>query len=109
MSIAWSSDFFVAQLIFAVAQVQQHQEQAIAERRLTEISLCLAAYKADHGQYPTTLNDLTPAYLPAVPADLFTGNPPIYRPAAAGYALYSVGPDMIDNGGRGDDIPANVP
>jgi len=109
VSIAWSSDFFIAQLIFAIAQVQQHQEQAMEERRLTEISLCLAAYKADHGQYPAALNDLTPAYLAAVPADLFTGNPPIYHPAAAGYALYSVGPDMIDNGGHGDDIQVNMP
>jgi hypothetical protein len=36
--------------------------------------------------------------------DLFTGKELKYRQLEKGYLLYSVGPNMKDDGGEGDDI-----
>jgi len=69
--------------------------------RFLELELALHAYRLDHGVYPTTLTQLTPGYLPTLPIDPFSNNQPFkYRPnGKAGYLLYSVGPDAVDNGG----------
>ena len=63
-----------------------------------------------------TASTPSPTHLKAVPRDLFTGNALIYRPAANGYLLYSVGPNGKDDGGRGpedqpqgDDIVVRMP
>jgi hypothetical protein len=47
--------------------------------------------------------------LAAVPNDLFSGKPLVYRPAEKGYLLYSVGLNGKDEGGRsyGDDPPGD--
>jgi hypothetical protein len=81
-----------------------------------QIAYALAAYRSDNGHYPTKLDDLSPKYLAAIPGDLFSGKPLIYRPSADGYLLYSVGPNGVDDGGRGyddeppgDDLVVNIP
>jgi hypothetical protein len=83
------------------------------ERRLTQVNLALAAFKADHGAYPAALDELSPQHLPAIPIDLFSEKSLIYSRTQAGYALRSVGPNMQDDQGRtgkmGDDITADVP
>jgi hypothetical protein len=44
----------------------------IGERRVTAVSLAAQLYRADHGgRWPARLDDLVPAYLPAVPVDPF--------------------------------------
>ena len=43
--------------------------RSIAERRATAVSLATQLYRADHGRWPATLDELAPIYLPAVPAD----------------------------------------
>ena len=44
-----------------------------------------------NGRYPAKLEDLAPAYLAAVPGDLFSGKPLVYKPAEKGYLFYSFG------------------
>lgn len=68
-----------------------------------QVAMALAAYQADHGQYPETLTALQPKYLPTVPLDLFSGEPLIYEPDNKGYLLYSVGENGIDDGGQAKD------
>lgn len=62
--------------------------------------LALRAYRANHGQWPSRLDDLCPDYLDAIPNDPLTGRPYVYRPAEPEFVLYSVGKDRIDNQGR---------
>jgi len=72
-----------------------------AQDRLLMTACSLRAYELNHhGQYPSTLAQLVPAYLPSVPLDPFTASSPLsYRRTCAVYALYSVGPDMKDDKG----------
>jgi hypothetical protein len=45
------------------------------------------------------LAELAPSYLETVPVDPFDGQPLRYRTQGAGYVLYSIGPDLKDDGG----------
>ena len=81
-------------------RADQMTDRATAMRRMTVICLALSLHKADKGRYPQTLADLAPAYLKAVPTDIFTGKDFVYKPLENGYTLYSVGENGIDNGGE---------
>jgi hypothetical protein len=70
--------------------------------RLAEVALALAIYHADVGEYPETLEKLERKNL-EVPLDIFADGPLHYQKQGNGYLLYSVGPNMIDDGGRGRD------
>jgi hypothetical protein len=80
---------------------------------LDRVVLALELIKADKGHYPEKLEALTPDYLATIPKDRFSDGSLIYRLEPKGYVLYSVGPNMKDDGGRtkgdggdppGDDI-----
>jgi len=64
-----------------------------------ETAASLAAFRAMHGSYPATLEELVPEIMPELPPDPFTGDPLEYRRKGDGYVLYSVGPDRKDHGG----------
>jgi hypothetical protein len=71
-----------------------------AQLLLSECALGIERYRlANHDQLPATLQDLVPAYLPAVPVDPFDGKPLRYNRLPKGYLIYSVGKDCVDNGG----------
>ncbi len=73
------------------------------QQRVTEVALALAACKAEKGKYPEKLAVLKPHYLKKIPTDLFIEKPLHYKRTGEGYLLYSVGPDMKDDGGKGRD------
>jgi hypothetical protein len=84
--------------------------------RNSQIVFALAAYRLENARYPKKLDELVPRYLGRIPDDVFSGKPPIYKPSASGYLLYSVGPNGKDDGGRwifdeppGDDIAVRMP
>ncbi len=74
--------------------------------RLATASCGLAAerYRLAHGALPETLRDLVPTYLPEAPMDPFDGKPLRYKRLERGYAVYSVGPDGNDDGGKESNI-----
>lgn len=61
--------------------------------------LALRAYKARFGKYPRTLRDLRSGIGWELPADPFTSKDLVYKPVGGGFILYSVGYDLVDNGG----------
>ena len=86
------------------------QFRALTERRVAAIELAIRLYRADHqGNYPASLNELTPRYLPAVPLDpIAAGAMPMgYRPEAKPPVVYSVGEDGKDDGGT--SLPNDEP
>ena len=79
------------------------EETSVEERtEMSQIALALAAFKDEKGAFPQKLAELAPGYLPKVPNDLFIGQPLKYSRTANGYLLYSVGPNMKDDGGKND-------
>lgn len=74
--------------------------RAVVQDNLLLATLALQAYRAEHGSYPTALSALASVYLTRLPDDPFAVNGPLrYKRTAAGYVLYSIGPDGKDNGG----------
>jgi hypothetical protein len=95
--------FFAAIMMPAYRPFVTEHYEGKADGRLAATALALRLYAADHGgRYPGKLDELVPAYLPAVPLDpLATGGAPLKYSTAdpAAPSLYSVGEDGVDNGG----------
>ncbi len=75
-----------------------------AHFRALKIHLALERFLLDQGSLPSTLQELVPVYLNAVPIDPYSGDPLLYKvqpdPAPPGsYVIYSVGCDQHDHGG----------
>lgn len=66
---------------------------------MTKTAIAIDRYTQDHNVLPESLNELTPDYLPAIPPDLYDGQPLRYRKLDDSFQLYSIGPDGIDGGG----------
>ena len=67
---------------------------------LTLVAFALAGYRHDHGRYPGTLAQMFPNYIAEIPLDAFSDDNLLYRSDGNGYLLYSVGPNLQDDGGR---------
>ncbi len=95
------------------------EERNAATQSMVPVLFALAAYRADQGAYPAELTALVPKYLDAIPKDVYSGQPLRYKRKDAGYVIYCVGPNGVDNGGvaawdedhgpNDDDIPIRVP
>lgn len=75
--------------------------QHLAHRRMAATALAIRLFQVDHGHRPSTLSELIPDYLPAVPVDPLDpdAGPIRYRPQSDDPVLYSVSRDGKDNGG----------
>jgi hypothetical protein len=77
----------------------------------------LEAYQRDHdGNYPATVEDLRGRFINEIPLDPFSGDLFRYVVEESGFLLYSVGPNGMDEEGRGngdtpkgDDIRRRMP
>jgi hypothetical protein len=67
---------------------------------LTQAALATERFRLKTGKLPSALSELVPDYLPKVPEDPFDGAPLRYRTLPTGYAIYSIGEDGHDDGGR---------
>lgn len=94
-------------LLYAIAQITvpahvrsvEAWDRVVAQTTLMEVGLALSQYHAEHGEYPEAL-EAAAAYLDgAVPGDPRTGAPLAYERRGEGYVLYSVGPNLTDDGG----------
>ena len=95
-----SADVVLTTLVFSTSVGANEAEVSMnAYERLEPVAIALNAYRGQHDRYPRTLDALIPAYLDAVPTDPFTGEPIRYRLTDDAAVVYSVGPDMADDGG----------
>ncbi len=68
-----------------------------------QAGLALERYRLAKGRYPATLAELVPEFMHEVPTDIFTGTPLIYHPEPGGAVVYSIGPNLDDDGGIADN------
>lgn len=83
--------FPARELLFSIVRMEQREETSRTQLRLTRMALALAAFKADRGGYPESLDQLVPAYMSTVPNDPFSEKPLAYAATSGGYTLKSVG------------------
>jgi len=109
-------NILITLMLPAFNKLQMAAERCEQEQRNLHLAFALAAYKCDHGRYPAKLDELVPKYLQAIPSDLFSDKPPVYRLEDKGYLLYSVGENGVDDDGRGfdavprgDDLSVRMP
>jgi hypothetical protein len=76
------------------------QLRTTAFGRLLATDLAIREFRAAKGRLPTSLGELIPDNLAAVPEDPFSGEPLRYRAEVATFVLYSIGQDREDDGGR---------
>ena len=82
------------------AMIVSREARGLANARLALTAVALEQFRATHNQYPASLSELVPNYLDATPLDPFDGQPLRYHSQGAGYVLYSIGPDLKDDGGK---------
>ncbi len=87
----------IAAPVFSRAHVSQGRLAATVE--LMQAALALRDYQSEHGAYPQSLQELQERGGWEIPNDPFSGKPFIYRREGKGYLIYSVGPNLVDDGG----------
>jgi hypothetical protein len=71
-----------------------------ASLNVLQTALAVEGFRLAHaGRIPASLPELVPDFLPAVPRDLFDGQPLRFKTLPRGYVIYSIGADGVDDGG----------
>ena len=99
----WTSPYLVSMseiLLPVFSRVEYKVEQNTANLRLMRVSLALQHHLGRTGEYPPTLDDLKSITATEMLVDPFADAPFRYVKNWDGIQLYSVGPNMIDDGGR---------
>jgi hypothetical protein len=88
-----------ASLMPGEAGLIEYPTRAEARRSVARLGVSLYVYRARNGHFPQTLEALVPDFLLAVPHDPYGGQPIKFKRTEHGVTVYSIGPDMTDNGG----------
>lgn len=98
--VSWGYQSFGPQVIGIIGRFSEDQANRTL-KRATRTGLAIERYRlARANALPESLSALVPVYLPAVPLDLFDGQPLRYRKLPRGYVVYSIGSDLSDDGGK---------
>lgn len=90
-----------ALLLPATSVASRAEDRTYVGIELSKLSFALSAYRTEQGGYPNKLSELAAKYIDKIPRDRYSGEPLIYRRKSGGYLLYSVGPNLKDDGGFG--------
>jgi hypothetical protein len=90
---------FTALFLSDMAKVRKIAAKSDAYHRLAQLALAVEAYRQKHHSLPERLDELAPAFLPAIPLDPFDGQPLRFKRDGNDVMLYSIGPDDVDDGG----------
>lgn len=71
-----------------------------ASRDATLAIIALEQFKRAKGRFPASLSELVPSFLPQTPIDIADGQPLRYKPSGDSYTLYSLGANLMDDGGK---------
>ncbi len=86
--------------VAALKDVEKRYIQAATVTDLARLACALERCRLARGAFPQALSELTPDFLASLPAEIVNGEPYRYRRTGDGrFVLYSVGPDLRDDGG----------
>ncbi len=86
------------------ASLAEDEAEWEALARSCQLALALRMYKSERGRYSESFEELCPAVLENLPKDPFTGESLLYYRDKQGFIIYSIGKNLKDDGGEGDDI-----
>ncbi|HEV3005079.1 MAG TPA: hypothetical protein VGX78_11495 [Pirellulales bacterium] len=86
-------------LVPALSAVFSATARGTASKDTADAALAVEQFRRLHGRLPERLDDLVPDFMPSVPTDAFDGKPLRYIVRPDRYVVYSVGQDLIDQGG----------
>ena len=93
--------FLTASVLPAVSAYPKKAAEGDAKHRLARLAAAVTAYRIKTGELPDNLDKITPAFIEKIPSDPYDGKPlRMSRNASGGATLYSIGPDVKDNGGE---------
>jgi hypothetical protein len=101
------------QLLPAISKAVAKAVRAEQRARLTSTACAVERFYKRHGNYPASLDELVPEFVPEVPIDIMDRKPLRYRRNAdATFILWSIGENGQDDGGvfknpdkkKGDEI-----
>ena len=88
-------------LLPAISRAFLRIQDAEAARSLAILGCAFERHRIKHSSYPRSLESLDPSFLPNAVVDPFTGKNLLFTKRPDGSSLiYSVGPDLKDNGGE---------
>lgn len=87
----------------AIVKCAQMAAMAEAYRELRRLALAVSAYRARTGKFPERPDVLMTDHLARVPVDPFDGQPLRMKRDGKDLVLYSIGPDLRDDGGTPND------
>ncbi len=91
----------VSSPISFAAHLLRHRYATVAQRRMAALALAIRRYELAHGDRPERLEELAPDFLSDLPADPFAADHSTFQYIRNDTApkLYSVGPNLKDDGG----------
>lgn len=90
---------FVHEFGYAGFLIRRETHEA-AWMKLAAAALAVERYRLARGSLPESLGQLVPGYLAVVPVDPFDGAPLRFKRTDQGFAVYCVGEDRADDGGK---------
>jgi hypothetical protein len=94
-------NFFAAMLMPALGSVVTKLGRIQGALDLAIVACALERHYLAHGEYPRTLDQLTPQFIARLPHDIVNGQPLVYQRTGDGrFKLYSVGWNQADDGGE---------
>ena len=87
-------------LLPAVDSFRMQLERNAGRREGALIGIALELYRRENGNWPESLEQISPRWLPELPIDRINGGPLGYRVSDDGVVVYSFGTDTDDDQGR---------
>lgn len=84
-----------------LSEAQFKTEQVFSHVR---IAIALSRWHLEHGSYPESLDLLVPQFFAEEPTDRFVDESLFYERTSSGCRFHSVGADLMNDNGSGDDI-----
>jgi hypothetical protein len=92
-----SVSYYMRQYMPSFSVYYERVNNSIAQRRFMDLALAATAYRADKGEFPTSLEVLVPEYIETLPDDPLDGKPMKYNAMDGGLDIYSIGWSSIES------------
>jgi hypothetical protein len=98
------TSIFIRMLMPAMSQMSVRDRRNHAIYRSAIVCLAAERFRLTRGKWPANLEELVPNELSAIPLDAYDGKPIRYIRLPDGIAVYCVGQDGVDDGGKTLDL-----